>query len=342
LNNFMPDYFNSPSPSDTMAQSVAPGVGQISSFIAALPQLSASRARMQQYLALQRAQQILRDAQTKEAQSRVGYYDAQTDHSRALTGQVQQKTAQAGAMQGVAEQGGMASMLGNMVQGAPAAIEGQAIPQPLMSAPMQEAMQSGIMPSQGGQFTKDDLVNYLRSKAQGAATQNAMTSPAGAAGLMQNRNTPPDNVGQNSLGGNTVVGLPSARTIPANSVLSRGGGQPMELGATSVNRGGMVQMPGQEAVVGQAFPPPVSHNANSAAIATAFKNLDPDTRQKMGPEIIGALMQLAGMTNSIGGGGGQPAPSSATPSQPKSQAEYIALPSGSLYIDTDGSTKRKK
>ena len=45
-----------------------------------------------------------------------------------------------------------------------------------------------------------------------------------------------------------------------------------------------------------------------------------------------------GRVPGVGGGGGR----SAAPAQPRTQAEYNALPSGAIYVDTDGKTKRKR
>lgn len=300
------------------------GIEQVGSSIGGLigghPLLRLQAEQFRQRLALQKAQEVLHQVQAQRAQAQIGTETARQGDIGAQQREREQKTQAASNMEASAERGGQAATLGDLFSGN--------VDNPILNQEVQRGMQMGLIPSEGFQGSRGGIVDALNAITRGRAVRNAMTTGPSAANLLAPHDIPQGGTGINSLRDVVGMGQPKPLMVGHNQ-MAVVGDQPPVYGPALVGRGQELTLDptlgGPPDIVGQSFPD-TQHLGN--ALSESLKMIGDSTTS---PEGLAYAHQIM----SKGGFSGQ------TPS-PKSQQEYDAIPSGTVYIDTDGKTKRKK
>lgn len=255
--------------------------GTANSIAFALPQLQMQAARLRQQLALQRATEILRQAQTSEAGAKTGLYEAQTQ-------QAQQKASQGQMLQQGAQQGGQAATLAGMFQNPD-------LNNPIVRQAIMNAQQSGMLPAEGFQGSRDSIVQALQSLTRGNATQSVLTSPSASEKYLQ----PPKDID----------------IAPGHIVYPQGNlqAQPVE-GRVNLGQGQESFMPGQQGPEFTGAQKPEGAQKLGNLATEAYKFLPLSERRRMAPGILGQ----AGITNA--------------PVMPQPQKIKVRHPSGQIGL----------
>jgi hypothetical protein len=192
--------------------------------------------------------------------------------------------------------------------------------------------QQGVLPNDAITVSRGDLANLLRTVQTALTQREAVGTPASAASMLTPSNVPRGGTAVDRFGNVVGMGQAPAPDMPftfnteGTGNRETGQFQPYPTSVLNALRQKSQGIPSYHPSSIQGVPPMV---------------FDPRTLT-MYP------LETQEGTNNIPPRFGAPirAPGSLAPStgvaQPKSQEEYDGLPSGSVYIDSDGQTKRKK
>jgi hypothetical protein len=240
------------------------------SLIYAMPQLRAQADRMRQQLALQKATEILRGAQTRETDARAGLYKEQETEAKLKGAKTQDEIDKSKHIQKGA----------NFIQAATAmrdlAQSGAPMDNPMASQAALEAMNAGALPQEGVTMDREGMVRTLGALINSRMMGTAAQTPATAQRMEEMHNVPPGNIQGNALGRQGVVGQPRPLVVPQGATAFPQGGvaneQPI-YGMEKLPQGNDLVFPGsmQPTIQGQPKPEAKPHSLSSALAGIAMR-----------------------------------------------------------------------
>lgn len=259
--------------------------GTANSLATGLPQMRLNAQRWQQQMALSKAMEILRQAQTREANARVGQIQASEGLNWAKMSSEVDKNQREQNIATAAEALGRSKALAELFR------RGGSFNNPVAVQSIYEAMQRGDLPKEGFTANTGELANAFEARGTGLAAQVAGTSPSAAAQLLVARNIPPGGIAANAFGPTGVVGQPKPIDVAPDHLayLPPGlqpdfGGSDFLQGISRLSPGQQAFMPGEKTPFAQVAPKPGTGPLSSALDAAMFKFLPRPERERIAGE----------------------------------------------------------